>query len=260
MTLSARVCVAIALATFVSSCGGGSPANEARTVEGDKTFEGEGYSFTYPGRWVQRTDLESAGGSGGGVWFGPPEGADILYIGTSGLTVPITVENIAAYSDELVADTDRVFREAQGQVTTEPEHVTVAGLPALRLEASAINVNGIQTKSHVVLVYDGKTEYFLNCQYTPEGAAEMTAGCDQVIASFKVEGRSTESSSDVVIQATRDAQQVLSEKSAFYDSLSEREQHALDELQALLATDSGITPEEVARTRSLLRILDKSQP
>jgi hypothetical protein len=88
----------------------------------------------------------------------------------------------------------------------------------------------------------------------------MTAGCDQVIASFKVEGRSTESSSDVVVQATRDAQQVLSEKSAFYDSLSEREQHALDELQALLATDSGITPEEVARTRSLLRILDKSQP
>jgi hypothetical protein len=62
----------------------------------------------------------------------------------------------------------------------------VAGLLAIRLEATAINVDGVQTKSHVVLVYDGKTEYYLNCQYTPDGATEMKAGCDQAVASFQV--------------------------------------------------------------------------
>lgn len=72
-----------------------------------------------------------------------------------------------------------------------PHLPTVAGLPAIRLEATAINLDGVETKSHVVLVYDRKTEYFLNCQYTPDGAAEMTAGCDHVVASFQVESDST---------------------------------------------------------------------
>jgi hypothetical protein len=75
--------------------------------------------------------------------------------------------------------------------SADPHLPTVDGLPAIQLEATAINVNGVETKSHVVLVYDGNIEYFLNCQYTPDGEAEMTAGCDQVVASFQVESQST---------------------------------------------------------------------
>jgi hypothetical protein len=61
---------------------------------------------------------------------------------------------------------------------------------------------------------------------------------------------------DVLHAETFRAQQVLSNKSAFYASLSLRKQRALDELQYLLFTGSGITPKEVARMRELLKILD----
>jgi hypothetical protein len=190
MSQSPRAFLAVVLATVVSSCGGGS-SNEGTTVAAFKAFEGDGYSFNYPGGWVERTGIESSSGSGGGVGgvnIGPPEGADLLYIGTSGLDIAITQGNIAQYSDDLTAFVDDVFRQAEGQVTSAVPHLaTVAGLPAIRLEATAINVDGVETKSHVVLVYDGKTEYFLNCQYTPDGVEEMTAGCDKVVASFQVE-------------------------------------------------------------------------
>jgi hypothetical protein len=62
-------------------------------------------------------------------------------------------------------------------------------------------------------------------------------------------------SEDVLPAETFEAQQVLSDRSAFRDSLSLRELRALDELQALLYTDSGITPEEAQRARELVAIL-----
>jgi hypothetical protein len=36
-------------------------------------------------------------------------------------------------------------------------------------------------------MYDGKTEYFINCQFAPEAAEEMKQGCEQVAESFQVE-------------------------------------------------------------------------
>jgi hypothetical protein len=146
-------------------------------------------AIVYVSRSMGATDWarNASGPDNVGVTFGPPEGEDILYVATSGLNIAITEGNIAVYYDALVADLDRVFREAQGRVTADSQSATVvAGLPAIRLGATAINVNGVDTKSHVVLVYDGKTEYYLNCQYTPAGAAEMKAGCDQAVASFQV--------------------------------------------------------------------------
>ena len=50
---------------------------------------------------------------------------------------------------------------------------------------------------------------------------------------------------------------MLSDKSAFYDTLTSKQQRALDGLQALLYTNSGITPDEAARTQTLLEILDQ---
>jgi hypothetical protein len=168
-----RSATAMVLVLLMCSCGGES-ASEVTTA-GDKTFQGDGYSFTYPGSWVQRGDLEAAAGDGG------------LYVGVNELGVQITDDNLDQYSADIVAGLDELFQQAQGRVTSEPVRDTVAGLPALRLEASAVNVDGIETKSHLVLIYDGTAEYLLNCQYTPEGAETMEAGCGQVVESFQIE-------------------------------------------------------------------------
>jgi hypothetical protein len=87
-----------------------------------------------------------------------------------------------------------VFQQAQGEITKGPEPATVDGLPAVRFEASAVAVNGRRTQSQLVLVFDGTTTYSLNCQYTPDRAAEMKAGCAQAVASFQVESQSTATS------------------------------------------------------------------
>jgi hypothetical protein len=67
------VCVgaAVVVLMLVCACGGGSSSDV--TTAGDKTFEGDGYSFSYPGGWVER-DLEQASGGGGGVDIGPADG------------------------------------------------------------------------------------------------------------------------------------------------------------------------------------------
>jgi hypothetical protein len=35
--------------------------------------------------------------------------------------------------------------------------------------------------------FDEGTEYFLNCQFTREGAEEMKRGCERVVNSFQLE-------------------------------------------------------------------------
>jgi hypothetical protein len=65
--------------------------------------------------------------------------------------------------------------------------VTVDGLPALRLEATARDPAGVRVRSRSILVFDGTIEYFVDCQVTTEGAEEMKRGCDQVVSSFQVE-------------------------------------------------------------------------
>jgi hypothetical protein len=165
---------------FAPACGGGG------SEDGSKTFQGDGYSYSYPGDWEETTVTAASGDVPSATVVGPG-GANSFYVGASLLDISVSEENLDQYSSDLVAETDQLFWQAQGQVTSGPERTTVAGLPALRLEASAVNQDGTQTKSHVILVYDGNTEYFLNCQYTPEGADEMTQGCNQAVDSFAVE-------------------------------------------------------------------------
>jgi hypothetical protein len=66
-------------------------------------------------------------------------------------------------------------------------------------------------------------------------------------------------SEDVLVKETFVAQQAYDKRvrSSDDDPLSLEELQALDDLQALLASDNGITPDEVARMKGLLRALDE---
>ena len=39
----------------------------------------------------------------------------------------------------------------------------------------------------MTFAFDGRTEYFLDCEFTPERADEMKQGCEQAVESFHVE-------------------------------------------------------------------------
>jgi hypothetical protein len=47
--------------------------------------------------------------------------------------------------------------------------------------------DGQPLQSRMIFVFDGTTEYFLNCQFTRERAEEIKRGCEQVVKSFHVE-------------------------------------------------------------------------
>jgi hypothetical protein len=155
----------------------------------DNTFEGDGYSFVYPGEWVESEGevVAQAGDCSPPAYFGPEEGSDALVVGVCRLRIPITEESIDELSDQFAAEVNQVFREGQGRITKGPTRATVDGLPALRFEGSTFDPDGVRVQSRLVFVLDGTTEYYLNCQFTPERAQELKRGCGQAVESFQVE-------------------------------------------------------------------------
>jgi hypothetical protein len=65
--------------------------------------------------------------------------------------------------------------------------VTVGGLPGRSFEGSLVSSNGVHVQARLTFAFDGRTEYLLNCEFTPEGAEEMKRGCTQAVESFQVE-------------------------------------------------------------------------
>lgn len=172
--------LAASLVAF-AGCGGGG---------GDKTFEGDGYSFTYPGEWKEREGGEAAAEVGEPVseaFFGPSEGPDGLTVQVFRVNLSITEGNIDELSGDIAEFIGELFRQGDGRVTSGPTPVTLGGLPGRAFEGSFINKGGTRVQTRLTLAFDGRTEYFLSCEFTPEGAEEMKRGCEQVEESFQVE-------------------------------------------------------------------------
>jgi hypothetical protein len=158
--------ISLSLAALVAggACGGG---------DGDKTFRGEGYSFTYPGEWDER-DVEATPGAVLTTAFAPEGGLNALIFEVN-TGPPVTESNIDAFEDQLA--------EAIQESTEGPTRLRVAGLPALRIVAHPQS----GTTRRVTTVFDEETAYIFDCGFTPSREDEMTRGCDQVEDSFQVE-------------------------------------------------------------------------
>jgi hypothetical protein len=82
---------------------------------------------------------------------------------------------------------ESAFQQGEGQLTAGPTRVPVGGLPALRFEGTSVTLAGVSVRSRLTLLYDGRNQYAVNCQFTPDRADEVNAGCDQIVDSFQVE-------------------------------------------------------------------------
>jgi len=166
--------------------GGGTPSvDTAAANDQPKRFLGNGYSFSYPADWaLQDPQIGSA--------TGPPISSVYLGLDTSNLlgvlvgegAVSITEANVHKFAGD-VAEAVEALPEAQ--ITQEPTPITVDGLPGYLTEASLVAVDGLQVQSQVVILFDGLTQYFLNCQFSAEHVDEMTQGCGLVRDTFRLE-------------------------------------------------------------------------
>ena len=82
--------------------------------------------------------------------------------------VPITEGNIGQAEDEFRDLGRELFRQADGRMTSAPTRVTVGGLPGVRFEGTLVNLDGIRVVAWITVAFDGRTEYFWDCEFTPE--------------------------------------------------------------------------------------------
>lgn len=210
----------------MAACGGDeSPALETGplpTAPDDpsaQTFSREGYSFSHPPDWEWAGESPSGGSAGASsvslVMLAPGTDSESLEIEPELLRVEVsrvpplidnaqwdegvdpqehldevadvprrvTAENLDEFADWRVPE----FMEAYENVREGPFATTVDGLPALYLVVEGTNGNGDEIVSQSVLVFDGETEYMIDCEYSPAKEDEMRPGCAQVFATFRVD-------------------------------------------------------------------------
>jgi hypothetical protein len=173
-------------------------------------YGGHGVTFAYPTTWLHvpaQFDVQS----GTQLWsefFGPepappadptnptatvpaqpaPMQRDLVAVAAYKTNIAVTKKTLPRYKASISYFVLRLATQAGGTVLKGPQRVTMGGLPGYRYQMTADVDNGTVLESRVVLVFKGRTEFFLNCQHVQGGplTAEIEGGCDQLMKSFKL--------------------------------------------------------------------------
>ena len=159
-----------------------------------RVYNGHGVSFHYPRDWRTLTSNGINAQSSSGLWtemFGPNASgstADIVFMTEFRTSVPVTDKNLAASAGSVTASVARVAQAAGGALLAGPTEMKMGGLPGYGFRMRAITSRGRKSASRLVIVWNGKTEYFLNCQHLVSGTRgkEIERGCKMIVASFKL--------------------------------------------------------------------------
>jgi hypothetical protein len=114
--------------------------------------------------------------------------ADIVFLTEFRTPVAITKTYLAASVDSITASVAQVAQKAGGSLLAGPTEVTMGGLPGYEYRISAKTVRNRKSASRLVVVWNGKTEYSLNCQHLVGGtrAVVIERGCKMIVDSFKL--------------------------------------------------------------------------
>lgn len=167
-------------ALALTACGDDSSSDTA-------TFEGDGYPFTfeYPGDWGTASDISvnnevSSGNASNLKGVGPADDNGI-FLATYTTSEPITDQNIdqaKAALDRLVAQADPSAKGTVGEV---------GGFPSVSFDAVPVS-DPSDAETNVVALFDGTSEYFINCQWTSDHEDEVKDACDQLRSTLKKTG------------------------------------------------------------------------
>jgi hypothetical protein len=164
------------------------PAN-VTTAGGTQTYRAHGVSFDYPAGWVEENLPASASGRLWGAKFGPGTGADLIAVEVHRLRIPLGAGNLAEASFQVEPVVRRFFAQEGGAMQAGPQQITVGGLPGLQFQGTGTQHHGAVSGNTLLFVFNGTTEYIINCQHTRANAGEMQRACGQVMRTFKA-GRS----------------------------------------------------------------------
>ncbi len=182
--LAATALALVTLTGAASGCGAST----------DKSYEGHGVSFHYPGSWGPAVFTGQSAKNASGLWteaFKPrssSSGADVIFVSEYRTPVAVTKKNRATYSEQVGASVSSVAEQAGGALLAGPTMISMGGMPGYGFRVSATTRDNLSSESRILLVWKGKSEYYLNCQHDTSGkyAAEIERACAEIIDSFEL--------------------------------------------------------------------------
>lgn len=175
------------------ACGGDTDEPRVTTEDDDQesaaTYEDNGVSFEYPTGWDEFPAEASATSTGSNeLWSATvgPDQTNLVNITAYQLNIEVTEENLDSIEAELDDVIQGVVDQAGGEITSGPTAEEISGFPAYTYTWEGVEVEGEPKDSSAYFIFSGDTEYFFNCQFSPETEEEVQGGCDQILESFSV--------------------------------------------------------------------------
>jgi hypothetical protein len=157
--------------------GGGAETSIAERTFGDPRF---GLTFTYPA--LLRESEATRGAVGDEPLARAVLGLDQdngILVSKYELNVAVTHENMP----DVLAELNELVTKLSGMAVAGTAF-DVAGFPAVRYEEFRLAepVNG---RSRLVFLFDGTTQYQLNCQWTPAKRVTLNQACDKMLSTLQ---------------------------------------------------------------------------
>jgi uncharacterized RDD family membrane protein YckC len=152
---------------------------------GNGVYDCHDVRFEYPGSWSVVRDVKV-------MTTGNLEFADVVALDAVNnvelqayrLNQSIDRGNIAQSQQEVSAVAERLAETLSGTVADGPRRIEMGGLPGFSIRIEGRYGGQPLTLEGVVLAR-GTTQYFLECQFTPDHASEIRSGCEQVMRTFR---------------------------------------------------------------------------
>lgn len=178
-------------ATIAAGCGDGeettSTAADDTTAAADEpgVFDEADFdiTFEYPSGFEPLEDISfnrSAGSSAVATAGVGLDETNLLAVQRFDLNTEVTKDTI----DDVRPEADMLFSQLAGE-DVKGKDVEVGGLPALQYEITLSDPPDAETKA--TAIFDGRTQYLLNCQATPEEAAAVEEACDMALDTLETE-------------------------------------------------------------------------
>jgi len=154
-----------------------------------KTYRGHGVAFDYPAAWHE-TQVEAGAleGGAGKLWTAAVSRGgryDLVSVAAFRLNSSVTPEEVKAAKADLTQLVRGMYEQLGGAIQAGPEEIIIGGKPGLRFRGTA-TLNGVSVEETDIFVFDGNTEYQLECTHTRDNAAEVGRACDKIQRSFTV--------------------------------------------------------------------------
>ncbi len=166
----------IAVAAVLAGCGGDGG-------DGSATFDEDGFgiTFEYPDEMNEADNVTIASGAGSsakataGVGYGERQAKDVIIVQRYDLNRAIGEDDLGRAKAELDPLVAQLAPGAPAGRTGR-----VGAFPSI--EYDDLEVRRFEgARSRLVALFDGDTEYLVNCQYTPERKDDIEKACKQAL-------------------------------------------------------------------------------